>query len=395
MKKLITLFAFLAFFSLIFIGCQSTDNITSPVDDLAKPTPPPPFVWGELTAITSPVDLIAGQHTKVGIVEITSDGTNLMFKYNVNEGCTVTEMHVDLAYLPRAFTVNNNFSPTFGNFDSKNWATFDYDNYTVTFDAAGLVGALGYAPTAGQSKIYMAIHGVVCCGGEEVVTEGICPDLTGAQGAMLLQGVGNFWTVDNPTHYMNNLRFTKTVVPGVEVFKGWCLDPIRGFDFNPPYYERPLTFVCSTDGIQGNCIIYYPENLKKANWIINNRGNYSIEAVQYALWVLLSEDADKGSLDAFKDEAEQLLATIPDLSNWTPGCGDKVLVIVYETATTDPCNVLLQPIGIEVEVECESTGGECETAMAFPEGDIGKANGTTNTSWLFNHQWFRYIAFNF
>ena len=40
MKKLFTLISFLAFFSLIFIGCQSTEDITSPVGDIDKVKPP-------------------------------------------------------------------------------------------------------------------------------------------------------------------------------------------------------------------------------------------------------------------------------------------------------------------------------------------------------------------
>lgn len=395
MKKLITLFSFLAFFSLIFIGCQSEDIIAP--DDLSKQNPPPAFEWDTPAETTSPVDLIAGQHNLVGSVIIEKLDGGLKFTYDVNEGCSVSEMHIDLTYDPADFNVNKNNSPVFGNFDSKKWATFDYDNYTVTFDATGLAGALG-GPPAGT--IYMAIHGVVCCGGDPVPVSGFCPDLSGAQGAMLLQGLGNAFVGNPPvlqpgsTHYMNNLRFTKTVIEGVDVFKGWCLDPARGVDFpseEPQYYERPLNFICSTDETISTCVIHYPENLWKVNWIINNRGSYSIGAVQVAIWMLLSDGEYSTFMHDFDAEAEALLAEIPD--TWSPECGDKVLVIVYETATTEPCDVMLQPIGIEVEVECEYTQGECETAMAFPY--IAVTEPGTNTSSLFNHQWFRYIAFNY
>ncbi len=407
MKKLITLFSFLAFISLIFIGCQSTENITAP-EDLSK-APPASFTWGDPTAGTLPytVDLVAGQKNVVGTVTVEKvDGCGLKVTYKLSAAGKIDEVHVDLALAPASFTVNSQKSPTFGNFDSKTFgATIEgigSDEVSVTFDCDQLKKALGTDNIAPDTKIYIAAHSGVCMetGETTEATAELCPDLSGAQGAMVLQGLGNaFVNQGDPpvptlqpgsTHYMNNLRFTKTVVEGVDVFKGWCLDPERGVDFpsdQPQYYERPLKFVCSTDETISTCVIFHPENLWKVNWIINNRGSYSIGAIQVAIWKLLSDGGGYSTfMHSFDTEAEALIAEIPE--SWTPKCGDKVLVVVYEDKSTNPCEVELQPIGIEVEVECMPVY-KCDTAMGF--------NYPTNdgTSALFNHQWFRYFAFTY
>lgn len=392
MKKLITLFSILAFFSLIFIGCQSTENISGPDDLDKKGASVTSFNW-ETPVASAVVDLVAGQKNVVGKVEVAKvEPCGLKVTYTLDIPTSkIYEVHVDLTLDPAKFTVNKNGSPIFGNFDSKTYGAtitgINGNQVVVEFNCEQLKKALGVESMDGVDKIYIAAHSVVdyCYAGAM-----ICPDLTNAQGAKLLSGLGNFWTVDNPTHYMNNLRFDKVIVPDVTVFKGWCLDPERsGFDSEdiPHYTKRPLNFVCSTDDIPfGTCLIDYPENLKKVNWVINNRGDFSIQAIQYAIWSLLSTDPNEGSLDSFKDEANQLLATIPaNLSKWKPGCGDKVLVLVYDT-TKDPCSAdLLQPIGIEVDVKCECTK---ETAMGFNFP-------LDNTSAPFNHQWFRYFAFSY
>jgi hypothetical protein len=378
MKKLLTLFSFLAFFSLIFIGCQGTEDIIAP-DDLSKPGP---FVWGNPTTIPSPVDLIAGQFDKVGEVEITSDGTNLMFKYVLNEGCEITEMHIDLAYAPTDFHVNKNNSPVFGNFDSKNYASFDYEEYTVTFNATGLANALGAAPVDGQT-IYMAIHGVVCCPTGEV-TEAVCPDFTASA------------TLDSWVNYGTSApyQFGFTFSNPAFTADGWCVDLSKSLTGAA---GKTFNFVCSY-GTVSNCIVRVPANLSKANWIINNRDGYAWPAVQMALWELLSPyqagDYMNPYLNTLYTESgyetliEQATAWENENGPFVPSCGENVLVLGYDGS--DPCARGYQSIAYEVPAECEST---CETAMAFPEEDAGNINATTSS--LFNHQWFRYIAFEF
>ncbi|MCJ7648835.1 MAG: hypothetical protein MUP85_09505, partial [Candidatus Lokiarchaeota archaeon] len=106
MKKLFTLISFLAFFSLIFIGCQSTEDITSPVGSLVKPKPVYYFFDCGLTAVnkneTAIVDLVAGQHNPVGTATFhkTTEGLEITYQLDAGEiaaGAVITEVHIDFA----------------------------------------------------------------------------------------------------------------------------------------------------------------------------------------------------------------------------------------------------------------------------------------------------------
>ena len=121
MKKLITLFSFVALFSLIFIGCQSNENITSPVDDLEKVKP---IVWeypaavnvgaaGDLTKIM----LIAGQHTEVGYVTVEQiNSTQLEIMYYTEGSWSIIETHLAVASHPSLIPQNKSGNPQIGLF---------------------------------------------------------------------------------------------------------------------------------------------------------------------------------------------------------------------------------------------------------------------------------------
>jgi hypothetical protein len=387
MKKLIVLFSVLAFFSLILIGCQSSENITAP-GDLQKPGP---VVWGLPTpgddAYT--VDLVQAQFDDVGSVTIDRVGNTLVVTYSIDEerDCEITEIHVDLATHPSAFNANSQGNPTFGNFDTKNYgvvANLGTSEVTVTFSEADLKAALQTENLSGV--IYVAAHAVVCCD-EGEATEEVCPELPASS-------ILTSW-VDAGINDLYTFLLTFNPAPTSEgnPYNGWCVDLTNsltgaaGTEFN---------FVCSYGDVP-ECIVDYPGNLAKANWIINNREGYLWYEVQRALWELLDpyEAGDAINPDnydiytaggAINNRFQELLdaADAYETANgpFTPGCGEKVLVLAYDG---EPCDGNFQRIAFEAPVECEQT---CETAMAFPYPTDGYSS-------LFpGAKWFRYIAFN-
>jgi hypothetical protein len=383
MKKLIALFSFLAFFSLIFIGCQSTENISGP-DDLSKPGPVV-FNWGDPSASTK-VDLVAGQTNEVGFVEVAKTaGGGLKVTYSLTVTGKIDEVHVDLTLDPTNFTVNSEKSPVFGNFDSKTFgATISGvggSEVTVEFSYDQLLKALGVQSISAGTKIYIAAHSGVCVETGEFVAEAVCPDFPASA------------TLDSWVNYSTSapFQFGFTFSNPAFTADGWCVDLSKSLT---GANGKTFNFVCSYD-IVSNCIVRVPANLPKANWIINNRDGYDWPAVQMALWKLLSpyQAGDYLNPDLYPlytDSGYEALLAAADAYQeengpFKPGCDDNVLVLGYDGS--DPCARGYQSIAYEVPVECVPEY-KCDTAMGFNFS-------LDDTSAPFNHQWFRYFAFNY
>ena len=397
MKKLAILFTFFAFFGLIFIGCQGTEDITAP-GELNKPGPV--LVTADPDAGTSPytVDLIQGQFDDVGDVTITktaSGGLTILYAIDGDRDCQVTEVHVDLAKMLSTptridFNVNSQGSPNFGNFDTKDWGSADFtdpQNVVVTFTKADVAAALGVSEANIPSKIYIAVHGVVCC--DETTSSSICPPME----------TDTLTSFTKPADYYFHLVF-KT-----GEYDGWCIDPVRPLSSDPyPIGDLPIGihFLCSYNWQALPCIVDKPENLDLVNWIINNRPGYGPvyrDQILAAIWYLLSNDVAWQSTPFGQsvDYMPLVNLAIANGEGFVPGCGQKVLVIGYNQDGTDlnPCNnITRQVIALEVPVECTTS---CETAMGFPFDTPAYPDAADDTySKLFpGSQWFRYIAINY
>jgi hypothetical protein len=361
------------------------EEVTSP-DDLNKPS----ISWGDPTAGNSvyTVDLVQGQHDDVGDVsveQLSDGGLKIIYLIDSERDCAISEVHVDIAKSAGTtpfsidFNVNSQNSPMFGNFDSKDLGTIDATNpkaVSVTFTLSELKLALGIATTATvPAKIYLAVHGVVCC--NESPAGYICPDD--------LPSSAIIEEIIYPEDYYMGLTFDQVITNGQEYFNGWCIDLSRPLSAG---LNQSVKFVCSYTPITDTCLVENPENLKKANWIINNREGWSKAAVQAALWYLLEningDDYDWTATPLYANSGYMDLVNAAD-PTFEPTCGQKVLVIIYQNVE-DPCMSTFQIAAIEVDAPCVEN---CETAMAFDYP-------TDLTSALFpGAKWFRYISFNY
>ena len=410
MKKLFVLFSFLAISSLLFVSCQSSENITAPNTDLDKPGP---ITWGTFPlGITDyDVPLVAGQDyaNPVGYVHVAFDGNALTLQYNLNNsGEKLTEIHVDLATTQSIWSssntgglhVNSQGNPKIGNFD---FSDTDPDGltlpYTVTFDGSSnptLAEALGGSVPATGTTILIGAHGVWegNCEGDPT-TATLCPDWGPDNMTPVFHSIG-----DTPGYIISA---TFAYLPGT--WYGWCVDNTREISSGN---ARNVDFICSYDGVpQCTTFVEYPDRLDRVNWLINNLDPaWGKKTIQAAIWKIINPDGTEtdwqGSTinsgewphdPVLRDQIVDMAMT--NGAGFVPSCGDKVLILVYATGpdgTREPCDPGLnrQVVAIERTIECQ-TNCDSETVWAIP-----LLNGLPNEdqSNLYpGHIWFRYFGF--
>jgi hypothetical protein len=386
MKKLLTLFSFLAFFSLIFIGCQTAEDVIGP-DDLSKPGNP---VWSLPTAVNldngaTDVDLVAGQNNVVGHITILNDGVNIYVTYNTIAGWVITETHLDAAYQPQFIPQNKKGNPTFG--------LFRYGGTGLNVNSAGpyTIPIADLMGTNTGNMVYVAAHAVV-----ESATA-FCPDFP--EGVILEQPDfadrsirDGYYFPGSILHFPNGSTIT---------VNGWCADVTS----SAPYGRSiPVEFFCIYDDY-GN--VTPPSNLScwldpgkegnicKVNWIINNRNLFeglTWKEIQVAIWMLV-DNSDAYPMSYIGGYNEDLVEALIEAANayesefgcFVPACGQLAIVIMYESGPE--CRQGAQPYFIEWPVGCGD-----ETAMAF---NYDLVNGPDDiTSKLFpGHVWFRYFGY--
>lgn len=379
MKNPILRFLIIFLFGLIFFGCQSAEDITSPVDQLNKKNgvnsqtqiTPVNTVPGQVTT----VELVAGQHYVVGNITIQTSGSNLVIKYNITEsGWSITETHLAVVGDPNDFPRTSNGNPKVGNFPYKG----THNN----------VNEVEYSVPIGNlpATVYVAAHAVVenC---ETIPSVNICPDFPANS------TLTPTWTPSDAPLYTVKGIFDFTS----EIFYGFCVDNSRSISNN---HRRTVNFICSYDPNFPNCTTFLekPENLDLVNWIINHReSNWDRKTLQAAIWQLINPSGN-GTNWQYPDSSgywthnAALRVEIVNLAQqngegYVPGCGEKVLVLVYGPGKI--CNPIRQVLAFEVPVEC--VPGECnsETAWAFPYNN-GPVPGQ---SALFGSQWARYFSY--
>lgn len=379
MKKLFSFFSIIFLVSLVFVGCQSTEDLTSPVSEELEKRPgnnnnctitPVNTIPGAETC----VELVAGQHQVVGNVCIETVGTNLKVTYNITvNGWSITKTHLAVVSNPNNFPRNNNGNPKVGHFPYKGT-----HNNVNTVEYIIPINNL-------HSKVYVGAHAVVE-NFEQTSSTNLCPvfpedsDMTPA------------WLPSDETNYTVKATFD------FGTYYGFCVDNSRFIGSG----SRIANFLCSYDEMPvctpPQFFLEKPENLDLVNWIINNRQpNWNRSVMQAAIWKLINPSGTLTGWDTstvtsgeWKHDPvlrEEIISLAQSHDGFTPECGQKVLVLVYGPG--EICNPTRQVIAFEVPVECTPVNCGSETAWAFPYN-----NGPVpNKSAKFGHQWARYFAY--
>ncbi len=393
MKKLFTLISFLILYSLIFIGCQNTENITSPVSELDKNAAASSSVltFGcDPSPIDGTVELVAGQHNVVGHATFTKIGDDLKIDYvldadEIAGGALITEVHIDFAKVltndsnAGGFHANKSGNPQPGLFDINAGLTPGQTSWSLTVLKADLLKYLNL-PANGTvpANFYIAAHGVVKWGGES-----ICPTLPNGLFRYLAEVPGNNYYVENAKLF-NDAAGTTLLYDNLN---GWCVNRKNGA--RPGLYV-PVNFLCSTADISGLCLVDHPENIGAVNWVLNNKVVSSTYApyrtVQVVIWKLLDNNIepfnpyDTLQVNALYNEALKH-------TSFVPGCGQIIGVFMYEAGKDYCTQSAMQTMLIERTVAC----GGSETIWGF-DYDNGPVTGLS-CRFVEQGNWARYFKF--
>ena len=375
MRKLITFFSVLAFFSLIFLGCQSNEDITTPVTsglDKTVSITPVNVIPGEQTC----VELVACQHIVIGNVCIETVGLNLKVTYNItNNDWSITETHLAIVGDPNDFPRTSNGNPKVGNFPFKG----THDNvssveYLVPIDNL-------------PSLVYVAAHAAVANCDLVVSATGLCTSFPENS------NMTPTWLPSDALNYTVKTTFD------FGTYYGFCVDNSRYISNGS---TRTVNFICSYDDMPvctpPQFFVEKPENLDLVNWIINNRqSNWDRKVIQAAIWELMNPS---GTLTDWQNSTlttgtwkhdpvlrEEIVALAQTNDGFVPSCDQKVLALVYGPG--EICNPIKQVVVFEVPVECVQQECINESAWAF-QYDNGPI---PNQSALFGRQWARYYSY--
>ncbi len=374
MKKLIVLFSFVAFLSLIFMSCQSTENITSP-GELNKQPNPPTLTWLHPTAVnttagaSTDVDLVAGQDQVCGHITISSDGSHIFITYYTDSDWTITETHIMVVADPSNFIVTSTGNPKVGQFPYGE--TGLSTNQTMTYEIPYPSGVV-----AGDT-VFVGAHAVVENCELDPNSATLCPT----------------FAPDSMTpHYdpANPLYTVQADFDNQGTYYGFCLDNTRyissgskrGVDFLCSYDDMPI---CGTGGL-----IEVPDNLDLVNWIINARDTttWSRAVIQAAIWELINPSGTLVDWHPIEPILREQIVTWAEQygEGFRPTCGQRVLTIVWGTLNGDICHPYHQVVGIETPVECQTNcGSETAWAFNFPiDGTSAEFPG---------NNWFRYFGY--
>lgn len=394
MKKQILLFFPIIFLTLLLIGCQSSEDLTSPVNDLDKKGSNSTLTITPINTVPGTetcVELVAGQHYVVGTVCIKTEGSNLKVKYNItNSDWSITETHLAVVGNPNDFPRTSNGNPKVGQFPYKG----THSN----------VGEVEYTIPIGNlpSTVFVAAHAVVqnC---NVVPSINWCPDLSSFTHFRVAQP-----TQQNGIYYYLNNKITLISNNSTTVYSGWCADQDRSIPY--PMNDTEVKFLCSMqDNPEFNCFIEtvnYRPQLNKLNHLINSfplnspvydannnlLGYAKMQELQTVIWKLVDEDPIEPNNPIWQPNLQVVNRILELLDpNFVPSCGQKVAVFVLQNVNycTTPRWQTVQPLIIEVPVECEP--GECnsETAWGFPYNN-GPVPGLSQ---LFGSQWARYFSY--
>lgn len=381
MKKLFSFFSIIFFVSLVFVGCQSTEDLTSPVSEELEKRPgnnnycsliPINDIPGE----TSCVELVAARNQVIGSVCVERMGSDLKVTYTITEtGWSITKTHLAVVGNKNHFPKKWNGNPKLNHFPYKG-----IHNNVTTVEYLIPINNL-------PNKVYIAAHAKVenC---DQNGQPNLLPEFP--DDANMTPN----WLPSDLTDY------TVKATLNFGTYPGFCVDNSRYIgsgsnrtvDLLSSYDEMPE---CTSSEI----FIEKPENLDLLNWIINNRQpNWNRAVLQAVIWKLINPsgnltgwDTSTVSSGEWKHDPilrEEIISlAIAQGEGFTPAVNQKMLVLVYGPG--DICSPQKQVIGIEVPVE--GAAGNCFTknAWGFPFENCP----VPNKSAKFGHSWARYFAY--
>jgi hypothetical protein len=147
-----------------------------------------------------------------------------------------------------------------------------------------------------------------------------------------------------------------TVLDGT--YDGWCVDTDHTIGNNTWYNANVYS---SYEDMTG--LVYYPENMDKVNWILNQgfvyqpspgcSGSYTYGDVQRAIWTLVEDNLSTSGLGSWLQcrVNEILAAANANGEGFVPDCNDYIAVVL-EPVTGHQVIAVTQVTLIEVGLEC-------------------------------------------
>ena len=313
-------------------------------------------------------DLLAGQHTVVGKVEVWKDASYLYVRYSTNAGWALCSTHLALASSPNDLNdfPQANGNPIPGKFKyKKNHTPFAYE---WTYKIA-LASVPPYPYVGGC--IYIAAHAKVCQRGEMEVT---------------------YPTAGSAAYFP---EVTLTGANGLDgVYHGWCVDTDQTIAQHTPYCVR----IYSSYDPLGAALVEHPENLDLVNWIINQDfvgkaspggyGIYTYGDVQRAIWTLIEDNMSSSGIGDWSANRvnEIVAAAYANGEGFKPSCAQKLALILQPVDCATRAPLAVQVIIIEVEGHCEKFKGY-ETAWGAERCSSGYCTPFPGNNWAYYLQW--------
>ena len=303
----------------------------------------------DITAATANVafdanagDLIAGQHTVVGKVMVTDDGTDITVSYSITDlSWCLTETHVYLSN-----DTPKKAAP--GQFDYGNDALDCVTNWSVTIPIPD-----------GGLPVYIAAHGVAEGSGEG--GEGVTTDITASWPEVIDFSVTQPSASGN-AYFDVNVQNWGTMSGD---YLGWCANPEINIRRGQSYTAYAWS---SYDPALPVGTVEFPENLDLVNYLLNQDligAGYTYGEIQKAIWELLdSETSDNGLGTWDQNKVDEIVADAEaNGEGFLPECGQvyAVILIPFDERSSPSA----QPVIITKPVECGGGGEGDETVWAY------------------------------
>lgn len=272
--------------------------------------------------------LMAGQHTQVGTVTISDDGSQLTATFAITEdGWYLTTTHLYVGDEAPKKSAPGQFP-------------YKHEGIHATTDTF-------VVPIVPVTTYYVAAHADVLNENNIIACECSTFPETGSITWGAIPGVSSFMDIGVSSSTLNG------------VLPGWCIDASHYLEYSAAYFVSTLLDPLPDELIIGpDPHVDHPENLDLVNWVINHREGYDSLKVQNVIWYLL--DDQKPGLGY--DEGVLYYAALTNGQGFVPDCsaGDICTFIAAPVIETEGQVLLL-------EVGCEPTY-QSETAWA--QGDI-------------------------
>ncbi len=329
-----------------FMSCESSteiaDELIAAENSLASKGGPKALIFDGSCDYTV-TNLIAGQNTVVGTVEVTVVGGYYNITYSVINGWCISETHLDVAESPENFPMTGSGNPKNGHFE-----------YSDSHDC---VSSFTYEVPTSEGE-YIAAHAVVNCtsGTIEDFAESLPETLNACTTEKGVDAVDSYF----------NLTVNDTALAGD--YDAWCVD-----------FESSLQIQCYDANVYSSYetlpegIFENPDNFDLVNWIVNQDfvgeispgqgGEYTFSDVQIAMWEIIENKNCTDTFCAYVGDFD--LVRIDEIieqatangEGFIPECGDLISIVLVPLED-------LQSVIISVPLPC---GDECEET-AWAEG---------------------------